>query len=151
MKLTAVFPFFLAVVALAVPEGIPIQYMDAREREPSSTRISAEANRGSYLMNPVSAPVGSFTDGDKVVLLVESDVYSGISSSLTVFQSDLEAAGFTVLVWQIDGGTASNIRSDLQAEYAAGSLAGAIAIGDIPTGWIENGYGQYPIDMYLMA
>ncbi len=150
MKLAAVSLIFSACVALAVPEGIPIQYMDSHDRQPSSTRISAETGRGSYSMNITSVPVGSSADGDKVVLLVDEAVYSGISTSLTTFQSDLESEGYTVLVWQIDGGTATDIRTDLQAEYAAGSLAGAIAIGDIPTGWMENGYGEYPIDMYLM-
>jgi len=81
-----------------------------------------------------------------VVLLVDAGVAAGIAEALDVFQTDLTAEGYTVLVWMIEGGSASDIRADLQAEYALGSLKGAIAIGDIPTGWIENGYGQYPID-----
>ncbi|MCD6587444.1 MAG: T9SS type A sorting domain-containing protein [Candidatus Fermentibacteraceae bacterium] len=150
MKLAAVYLILAVSAVMAVPEGIPLQYMDSRGRQPSSTRVSCEAGRGAYSMNPVSAPVGSSTDGDKVVLLVDQAVFNGITASLSVFQSDLEAEGFTVLTWQISGGTATDIRTDLQTEYTAGNLAGAIAIGDIPTGWIENGYGEYPIDMYLM-
>ena len=134
----------------ATPEGIPIQYMDSRNRQPSSSRALIEQGRASYTMAVTSAPLPLGTDADKVVLLVDAQVASGISASLTTFQSDLEAEGYTVLVWQITGGDATDIRTDLQAEYALGSLVGAIAIGDIPTGWIENGYGEYPIDMYLM-
>ena len=140
----------VACAAFAVPEGIPIQYMDSHDRQPSSSRISIETDRGSYSMNVAYAPLTTSTDGDRVVLLVDNAVYSGITSSLSTFQSDLEAEGYTVIVWQIEGGTASDIRSDLQSEYSSSGLAGAIAIGDIPTGWIENGYGEYPIDMYLM-
>ncbi|MCD4707890.1 MAG: T9SS type A sorting domain-containing protein [Candidatus Sabulitectum sp.] len=150
MRTAAICLILCACAVFAVPEGIPIHYMDSRDRQPSSTRLSVETGRGSYSMTVISAPAEPFADGDKVVLLVDEAVSSGISASLTTFQSDLEAEGYTVLVWQIDGGTATDIRSDLQAEYAAGSLAGAIAIGDIPTGWMENGYGEYPIDMYLM-
>ncbi len=150
MRIGFLFAIFAASAALAVPEGIPIQYMDSRDRQPSSSRISVERDRGSYSMNVAYAPIAPSTDGDRVVLLVDNAVYTGISSSLTTFQSDLEAEGYTVIVWQIEGGTASDIRADLQAEYSSTGLAGAIAIGDIPTGWIENGYGEYPIDMYLM-
>ncbi|MCK5786546.1 MAG: T9SS type A sorting domain-containing protein [Candidatus Sabulitectum sp.] len=150
MKITALCLILGACVALAVPEGIPIQYQDSRDRVPSATRSSLEEGRGSYSLNVISAPTGPFTDADKVVLLVDEEVYTGISASLATFQGDLESEGYTVLIWQIAGGAASDIRADLQAEYAAGDLAGAIAIGDIPTGWMENGYGEYPIDMYLM-
>lgn len=150
MKHVAMYLVVFVCVAFAVPQGIPIQYMDSHDRQPTSTRLHVEAGRGSYSMSVISAPLVSGIDGDKVVLLVDEAVYSGIATSLSTFQSDLETEGYTVIVWQIDGGTASDIRADLQAEYSAGSLAGAIAIGDIPTGWMENGYGEYPIDMYLM-
>ncbi len=152
MKLAVSYLLFCFFIALAVPEGIPIQYMDSHGRQPISSRLLVEADRDNYSKSIISAalPVGSGMDSDKVVLLVEQEIYSGISASLSVFQSDLEADGYTVIVWQIDGGTATDIRSDLQAEYIAGNLAGAIAIGDIPTGWMDNGYGEYPIDMYLM-
>ncbi len=150
MKFAAMYLMVFVCVAFAVPEGIPIQYIDSHNRQPTSTRLHVEADRGSYSMSVISAPLASGIDGDKVVLLVDEAVYSGIATSLSTFQSDLETEGYTVIVWQIDGGTASDIRADLQAEYALGSLAGAIAIGDIPSGWMENGYGEYPIDMYLM-
>ena len=134
---------------LAVPEGIPIQYMDSRGRVPASSRASLEGQRGVYSSLVMHAPL-SGTDGNQVVLLVDQQVYSGISSALSVYQTDLEGEGWSVSVWQISGGTASDIRSDLQSLYTSGDLAGAVAIGDIPTGWIENGYGEYPIDLYLM-
>ncbi len=85
-----------------------------------------------------------------MVLLVDAGVYPGITGGLSTFQNDLELEGYAIEVWEIQGGTASDIRNDLQAEYASGSLVGAMAIGDIPTGWMDNGYGEYPIDMYLM-
>lgn len=135
--------------SLAVPEGIPIEYMDARGRIPSSTRLSAESERGVYSSEVISAPLQG-TDGDLVVLLVDEQVYSGISTALSVYQADLQSEGWDVAVWQISGGTATDIRFDLQNQYMSGSLAGAVAIGDIPTGWMENGYGEYPIDLYLM-
>ena len=139
-----------ATTAFAVPEGIPIQYMDSRGRVPSSTRLSVENERGVYSSQILSAPVTGGSDNDLVVLLVDQQVYAGIASALAVYQTDLQSEGWDVAVWQISGGTATDIRADLQNQYVSGSLAGAVAIGDIPTGWIENGYGEYPIDLYLM-
>lgn len=140
----------LCAQAYATPEGVPLQYMDARGRQPQSTRIGIESQRGVYTRLILEAPIVCGTDAEKVVLLVDAGVAAGIGEALDVFQADLTSEGYTVLVWMIDGGSASDIRADLQAEYALGSLKGAIAIGDIPTGWVENGYGQYPIDAYLM-
>ena len=59
-----------ASAGLAVPEGIPIQYMDERGRVPMSTseRMQLAANRGAYNRTVV---VESGTDADKVILLVE--------------------------------------------------------------------------------
>lgn len=142
--------FLLCTAAAATPEGIPIQYMDFRGRLPESTRITAEAGRGSYSREVRIPGPGAVPLADKVVLLVDAGVEQEIAASLDVFQADLEAEGYTVLVWVVDGGTAADIRADLQAEYALGSLKGAIAIGDIPAGWVENGFGQYPVDVYLM-
>ncbi len=151
MKFVSLVPVvILSLLAHATPEGVPIQYMDPRGRLPESTRITSEENRGCYSRLVLEAPAGAVSVGGKVVLLVEAGIADGISEALSVFQADLAAEGYTVLVWMIEGGSADDIRADLQAEYALGSLSGAIAIGDIPSGWVENGYGQYPIDMYLM-
>ncbi|PIE51157.1 hypothetical protein CSA37_12860 [Candidatus Fermentibacteria bacterium] len=150
MKATVTALLILTAICLATPEGVPLQYIDSRGRQPESTFHSVSGERGTYSRHIICAPVTQGTDADLVVLLVDAQIQSGISAALSQYQSDLEADGYTVAVWQIDGGTASDIRSDLQTQYAGGSLAGAVAIGDIPAGWIENEYGEYPIDMYLM-
>ncbi len=139
---------FAAAFARGVPQGIPIQYMDSRGRECSSTRISIETGRGSYSRRITETPIGA-TEGS-CGPSGGCRVYPGITGGLSTFQNDLELEGYAIEVWEIQGGTASDIRNDLQAEYASGSLVGAMAIGDIPTGWMDNGYGEYPIDMYLM-
>ncbi len=140
----------LAATAAATPEGIPITYMDRRGRLPMTTgeRLEALPLRGPYERTVVS-PVESGTDDELVVLLVDASVSSGISAALATYQSDLEAEGYDVEVWTISGGTATDIRSDLQAEWGSG-LVGAVAIGNIPTGWMDGGYGEYPVDVYLM-
>jgi hypothetical protein len=139
----------LAPSLLAVPEGIPIQYMDPRGRLPMSTgtRLQSTENRGPYSRTVSLDAAGP--EADKVVLLVEEALNDGITDALATFRTDLENEGYTVEVWLIDGGTAADIRSDLIAEYSEG-LTGAICIGDIPTGWVDCGDGEYPVDVYLM-
>lgn len=147
-----VLAFVLVFVSsgLAVPEGIPIQYMDSRGRMPMSTadRISITGDRGTYLRTVTAQTCGS--DAEKVVLLVEEEINSDISTSLSTFQADLEAEGYVVEIWLISGGTAADIRNDLKTEYTSGDLVGAICIGDIPTGWMDTGFGEYPVDVFLM-
>ncbi len=138
-----------ASIGLAVPEGIPIQYMDERGRLPMTTseRIQLLTDRGPYSRTVI---LETGTDADKVILLVEEDISADISSALSTFQTDLQNDGYDVEVWYISGGSAADIRSGLQAEYAGGDLVGAICIGDIPTGWLDSGYGEYPVDVFLM-
>lgn len=147
-----VLAFVLVFVSsgLAVPEGIPIQYMDSRGRMPMSTadRIAITGDRGSYHRTVTAQTCGS--DAEKVVLLVEEEINSDISASLATFQADLEAEGYVVDIWLISGGTAVDIRNDLKTEYASSDLVGAICIGDIPTGWMDTGFGEYPVDVFLM-
>jgi hypothetical protein len=137
-------------IATAVPEGIPIQYMDPRGRLPMPTveRRQMAEDRGPYRRTVALDAVGPFAE--KVVLLVEEGISSDISAALSTFQSDLENDGYTVEVWLISGGSAEDIRSDLQTEYSGGDLVGAICIGDIPTGWVDCGDGEYPVDVFLM-
>ncbi len=137
------------MTAGATPEGIPIQYMHPRGRMPAVSAAEYIENRSTEayrvrIIAPANARAG------KVVLIVEDRVFDGIAASLTTFQSDLEGEGYTVETWQVSGGSASDIRSDLQTAYLAGGLDGALLIGDIPTGWMDNGFGEYPIDLFLM-
>jgi hypothetical protein len=145
----------VAASAAAAPEGIEIQYMDAHGRRPAPAArlIEARPDRGPYSRSVLvdAAPVDAGPESPgKVVLVVDDAVYGGIVGSLSTFQADLESEGYTVEVWQVSGGSAEDIRSDLQDEYAAGGLDGAIVIGDIPAGWLENGDGEYPVDLFLM-
>ena len=135
----------------AVPEGIPIQYMDPRGRIPMTTarRTAATGERGPYERTVSHGSIGPEADG-LVVLLVEEALAGDIGTSLSTYQSDLENEGYSVETWLISGGTAADIRSDLQALYAGSDLRGAVCIGDIPTGWFDGGYGEYPVDVFLM-
>ena len=152
----AAFVLGLTAVAAATPEGVEIQYMDGHGRQPTPQArwMEARSESGSYSRSVVRQAVVESgrapSAPGKVVLVVDGGVYDGISASLATFQADLESEGYAVEIWQVAGGSAEDLRSDLQDEYTAGGLDGAILIGDIPAGWQDNGYGEYPVDLFLM-
>ncbi len=137
-------------IGIAVPEGIPIQYMDSHGRMPMSTRerLQLSLDSGPYIRTVITEAAGS--RAQKVVLLVEEGISADISASLTTFQTDLAGDGYSVETWSISGGSAEDIRNDLITEYSGGDLVGAICIGDIPTGWMDSDEGEYPVDVFLM-
>ena len=152
LAMAALLVILAVPVARATPEGIPITYMDPRGREPMTTfqRLDAAPLRGPYSRTVLHSAALFGTDTDLVVLLVEEAISDDLATSLATYVSDLEAEGYAVETWLISGGDATDIRSDLQTSYAGGDLVGAVCIGDIPTGWIDGGYGEYPVDLYLM-
>jgi len=140
----------LSGISVATPEGVPIQYMDHRGRHPSSAeQTGAFSERPAYersvIADPAPGPLAN-----SVVIVVDSEVYPAISAALGTYASDLAADGFAAEVWQVTGGSAADIRADLQAEYSGGNLLGAVLVGNIPAGWMENSDGEYPVDLYLM-
>ncbi|MBN1435231.1 hypothetical protein JW921_10760, partial [Candidatus Fermentibacterales bacterium] len=146
-------PCLSSYSAHADPEGIPIQYMDSHGRRPSGfaeTPLNGLC-RGPYERELVTRTgIEAGARAGEVVLLVDAMVLDGIQAALDQFRQDLEADGYTVLIWEVSGGTAADVRDDLIAQYAGGELLGAICLGDIPTGWMESGYGEYPVDVFLM-
>ncbi len=137
-----------AVLGLAGREGVPLQYLDSRGREPSQPR-SAQIPDGSGYTRSVAVERDS-SRGDRVVLIVDESVSGGIAASLATFEADLESEGWTVEVWTVTDPSASALRTDLQSEYAQGELRGALLIGNIPAGWVEASGGEYPVDLFLM-
>lgn len=105
-----------------------------------------------YPLNPAIE-----TSGNCVYILVDSSVYSGLTSSLGQFTADLEVSGFSVELYSGSWGTPENTRSLLQSGLSHG-LVGAILVGDIPFAWYEMDsqpapwpvHEEFPIDLYYM-
>ena len=90
-------------------------------------------------------------------ILVDSSIYSGISSSINQYKSDVEATGYIVNIHQVSGGTPADIRNLLRNGHSMG-LVGCLLVGDITCAWyeIENDFdeegshAEFPIDLYYM-
>ncbi|NLP05623.1 hypothetical protein GX411_06710 [Candidatus Fermentibacteria bacterium] len=140
----------VAAASWAVPEGIPIQYMDSHHRMPTpASQSPAFAAGGAGCSIEFSTPSTRGMAG-RVIVIVEDGLDEEIEPSLTTFFSDLSADGFSPELWILTGGSPAGMRSYLQAEYAEGGLSGAVLVGNVPTGWMETSEGEYPVDLYLM-
>ena len=84
-----------------------------------------------------------------VLVIVNSHLYTHIQSSITQYQNDLIADGYSVEVVLWSGGSPFDLRSYLQIRFPEG-LMGAVLIGDLPVSWFEYGTAEFPCDLYLM-
>lgn len=139
-----------SAAAWAVPEGIPIQYTDARHRMPTQASQSPAFRAGGAGFSVEIATPSTRGMAGRVIVMVEDGLDEEIEAPLVTYFSDLSADGFAPELWILTGGSAAGIRSYLQAEYAEGGLSGAVLVGNAPAGWMETSEGEYPVDLYLM-
>ena len=92
-----------------------------------------------------------------VLIILDSSIQSNIQLSLNQYKKDLEAEGYTVIIYAVSGGTPDDLRTLLQEHYSTG-LVGAVLIGDLPLAWYEidnqpepwPSYEDFPCDLYFM-
>jgi hypothetical protein len=86
-----------------------------------------------------------------VMVIVAGGLEAPLAPEISQLASDLSAEGSNVTVYIMDGGTAADLRSFLQANPG---YSGAILVGDLPRAWFESdGWGaheEFPLDLYLM-
>lgn len=100
------------------------------------------------------------TSQGRILVLVESDLYPDISTSLDTYVDDLTLEGYEVLLEESSYGDADELKTYLKTLYnESSSLTGAVLIGDLPIAWYEiandypgyggYGYALFPSDLYL--
>lgn len=96
---------------------------------------------------------------NRVCVVVHSNVYASISNQLAQYQADLQADGFTPVVYRYDSGTAEDLRAYLAGLYGEpNSLKGAVLVGEIPYIIFEmsqnwgsgDEYEDFPCDVFYM-
>ncbi len=83
-----------------------------------------------------------------VLVIVNSNLYSQIQSSIAQYENDLTDEGYSTEVILWSGGSPYDLRSYLQSRFSEG-LVGAVLIGDLPVAWFEYD-SEFPCDLYLM-
>ena len=110
---------------------------------------------------PFSAVLNRVAPGDgrrgTVAILTQQSIASALSPGLNQLVGNLQGEGFTVLSYQVSGGTPDTLRSFLRNLYNASGIEGAFFIGNLPVCWFEikndfetYGYAQFPCDLFYM-
>ncbi|MFQ6002212.1 MAG: dockerin type I domain-containing protein [Candidatus Zixiibacteriota bacterium] len=93
------------------------------------------------------------TTDSLVAIIVNSDLYPRIQTSLDQYVNDLVQDGYSVEVDLWSGGDYRDLRDSLKYKWAQSGLVGAVLIGDLPVAWCELfvwGAEEFPIDYYFM-
>jgi hypothetical protein len=103
-------------------------------------------------VKPMYSPHGN----SGMAVMVNSDLWSTIRTSLELYALDVAGEDLAVDIYTVSGGTPEELRSLLQNLYAEG-LEGCLLVGDLPIPWYEQ-YGcfnppyqeEYPCDQFYM-
>lgn len=100
--------------------------------------------------------------GGGIIIAVNTALYSSVYAAVDQYVIDILAAGYSVSVHTVSGGTPADLRSYLQGQ--AQGLAGVVLIGDLPVPWFEidydfdgsdadlldDEYAAFPCDLFYM-
>ncbi|MEO0184669.1 MAG: hypothetical protein ABIL22_03955 [candidate division WOR-3 bacterium] len=92
-----------------------------------------------------------------VAILTQQSIAGALTNGINQLINNLQSEGYTILSYQISGGTPETLRTFLQNLYNTNSIEGALFIGNLPVAWFEiandfgqYGYAQFPIDLFYM-
>ena len=132
----------LCVLGTSVPVGIYPEMRHGVEPSPLVTQPASFQN--------ISAPISQPVDGNTVLVVVADYVAASLAAELSQFQTDLTSEGWNVVVQNMSGGTAADLKTLLQG---TAGIDGAIFVGFLPCAWYEEDYWapeEFPCELYFM-
>ncbi|KPL03857.1 MAG: hypothetical protein AMJ90_02795 [candidate division Zixibacteria bacterium SM23_73_2] len=92
------------------------------------------------------------TNDSLIAVMVNSDLYSEIQTSLNQYINDLVSDGYSVELKLFSGGDYKDLRDSLKYMWTHSGLVGAVLVGDLPVAWYEfySWEEEFPIDYYFM-
>jgi hypothetical protein len=137
-----------------------LQWIDPLGREPISfqkfqaTRLPSAPLKVKTVRRISARPIRMPKTTDSLVaVIVNSDLYYQIQTSLDQYVNDLTQDGYSVELDLWSGGDYHDLRDSLKYKWTYSGLVGAVLIGDLPVPWCELyvwGGEEFPIDYYLM-
>lgn len=92
-----------------------------------------------------------------VAIITEESIASSLTNELDQLILDLQQEGYTVMSYEVSGGTPDSLRSFLYDLYNSDGIEGALFIGNLPVAWFqvaddfnEYGYAEWPVDLFYM-
>jgi hypothetical protein len=137
-----------------------LEWIDPLGREPTSfkqfqaIRLPPAPLKVKTIQKLSAKPIPKPKTTDSLVaVIVNSDLYPRIQSSLDQYVNDLVQEGYTVEVDLWTGGNYQDLRDSLKYRWEQSGLMGAVLVGDLPVAWCELfvwGAEEFPIDYYFM-
>jgi hypothetical protein len=137
-----------------------LEWIDPLGREPMTftkfqvSRLPSAPLKVKTIRRVSAKPIRIPKTADSLVaVLVNSDLYSRIQTSLDQYVDDLIQNGYTVEVDLWSGGNYQDLRDSLKYKWEQSGLVGAVLVGDLPVAWCELyvwGAEEFPIDYYFM-
>jgi hypothetical protein len=156
MQRISILLYLLMVIGLYAQDGVPLLRWAG---PPGSRPGTYEEWIVEHPFIPFQCTLERTLYGDgrtgTVAILAELDLAQYLESEIDQFTIDLQNDGYTVLRYNITGGTPETLRTFLQQVYDTHDIEGAIIIGDLPVPWFEvYDFGgpieQFPIDLFYM-
>ncbi len=149
--------FVITLEAAEQDEVTLLRWTGPPGSKPGTFKEWISANPYSELSVIKSLEMGKIRAGEKVAILVEKSIASGLDGEISQLTSNLNSDGYSVLYYELSGGTPDSLRSVLCSLYVNDSIEGALFIGNLPVAWfqIKNdfdtyGYREWPIDLFYM-
>ncbi len=112
-------------------------------------------------VQPFSAVLDRAVSGNgrrgTVAILTQSSIAGSLTPGLNQLLGNLQSEGYSVLSYQITGGTPETLRTFLNTLYTSNGIEGALFVGNLPVCWFEikndfntYGYVQFPCDLFYM-
>lgn len=96
----------------------------------------------------------SFKRTDKILVIVEDQLFVPLSSSLSQYTQDLAADGITAIVRSYSPDTVLALRTYISSSIQEEGIDGVFMIGNFPVAWYEQTFKgrqeEFPCDLYLM-
>ena len=133
---------------------IPMKMTEVRE---SALKASPNARKAKTpgditLMDEGGGGGGSY--GARIMVIVNDALYPSVETKVLRYVDDLEAEGYSVVLYRCTGGTVEALRAYLLDDYETNDLQGVVCIGRVPYALYEEMfeiyYFAFPCDWYLM-
>jgi len=157
----AIFCSLFIVDGKAEKAPTPTKWISStQETKPLHDAVFSDNKINIKLLSSITKQINAQLSG-KICLIVNSNIYNGISTEINQYSTDLSAAGYSTITYLYESGGAEGLRNELSNLYfSTESLVGAVLIGDIPHIIYEmvekfeklptSEYEDFPCDIFYM-
>jgi hypothetical protein len=92
-----------------------------------------------------------------VAIVADQAVAGELAGEIGQLVSNLQRWGYSILSYEVSGGTPEELRALLRDAHTSQRIEGALLIGSLPVAWFQvkddfgqDGYAEWPVDLFYM-